>query len=181
MEVLAAIRIGGCHRQPQCLADEASDEHRLGARGAAIEDAKLRFSGEAFFNEVDKLNGFGPLPAYCRRGRIRIIRDALAAVPDGWVDVVAFHMLSDQLEDESYHAGRWLIEEELPHLFRKLGAWSAQNGGFLGIEVIEEGAPRNTGYFADPLNGDCGKGLFIHQLCGGILYAQARLEAFLLA
>lgn len=181
MEVLAAIRIGGCHRKPKCLADEAGDEHRLGARGAAIEDAKLRFCGEAFFNEIDKLNGFCALPAYCRRGRIRIIRDALAAVPDGRVDVVAFHMLSDQLEDEVYHAGRWLIEEELPHLFRKLGAWSAQNGGFLGIEVIEEGAPRNTGYFADPLNGDRAEGLFIHQFCGGILYAQARLEAFLLA
>lgn len=181
MEVLAAIRVGGCHREPKCLADEAGDEHRLGAGRAAVEDAKFRFFVKALFNEIDELNGFGPLPAYCRRGRIRIIRDALAAVPDGWVDVVAFHMLSDQLEDEVYHAGRWLIEEELPHLFRKLGAWSAQNGGFLGIEVIEEGAPRNTGYFADPLNGDCGKGLFIHQLCGGILYAQARLEAFLLA
>ena len=90
-------------------------------------------------------------------------------------------MPSDQLEDEVYHAGRWLIKEEFPHLLRKLGAWSAQNGGFLGIEVIEEGAPRNTGYFADPLNGDCAKGLFIHQFCGGILYAQARLETFLLA
>ena len=89
MEVLAAIRIGGCHREPKCLADEAGDEHRLGTCGAVIEDAKLRFCGEAFFNEIDKLNGLCPLPAYCRRGRIRIIRDALAAVPDGRVDVVA--------------------------------------------------------------------------------------------
>ena len=181
MEVLAAIRIGGCHREPKCLADEAGDEHRLGARGAAIEDAKLRFCGEAFFNEIDKLNGFCPLPADCRRGRIRIIRDALAAVPDGRVDVVAFHMLPDQLEDESYHAGCWLSEEEFPHLLRKLGAWGAQYGGFFGIEIIEESAPRNTGYFADPLNRDRAKGLFIHQFRGGILYAQARLEAFLLA
>ena len=181
MEVLAAIRIGGCHREPQCLADEASDEHRLGTCGAVIEDAKLRFCDEAFFNEIDKLNGLCPLPAYCRRGRIRIIRDALAAVPDGRVDVVAFHVLPDQLEDESYHAGRWLREEEFPHLLRKLGAWGAQYGGFFGVEIIEEGAPRNTGYFADPLNRDRAKGLFIHQPCGGILNAQARLEALLLA
>lgn len=181
MEVLAAIRIGGCHREPQCLADDAGDEHRLGARGAAIEDAKLRFFVKALFNEIDELNGFCSLPADCRCSCIWIIGDALAAIPDGRVDVEAFHMLSNQLEDEVYHAGRWLIEEELPHLFRKLGAWSAPNGGFLGIEVIEEGAPRNTGYFADPLNGDRAEGLFIHQFCGGILYAQARLEAFLLA
>ena len=181
MKVFAAIRIGRCHRQPECLADEAGDEHRLGARRAAVKDAKLRLFVKALFNEIDELNGFCSLPAYCRRSCIWIIGDAFAAIPDSRVDVVAFHMPSDQLEDEVYHAGRWLIKEEFPHLFRKLGAWSAQNGGFLGIEVIEEGAPRNTGYFADPLNGDCGKGLFIHQLCGGILYAQARLEAFLLA
>ena len=181
MEVLAAIRIGGCHREPQCLADEAGDEHCLSAGRAAVEDAKLRFFVKAFFNESDELNGFCSLPADCRCSCIWIIGDALAAIPDGRVDVVAFHMLSDQLEDEFYHAGRWLIEEELPHLFRKLGTWSSQYSGFFGVEIIEEGAPRNTGYFADPLNRDRAKGLFIHQLRGGILNAQARLEALLLA
>ena len=95
--------------------------------------------------------------------------------------MVAFHVLPDQLENQSHHAGCWLFEEGLPHLLRELGTWSSQYSGFFGVEIIEEGAPRNTGYFADPLNRDRAKGLLIHQLCGGILYAQACLKAFLLA
>ena len=90
-------------------------------------------------------------------------------------------MFFNEIDRQLENAVRRSLKEIAFLVLRELLAWVAEDGRIFGIEIVEKGAPRNTGCLANLLNSDVGESTLIHQVGGGVLDSQARLEALLLA